>query len=376
LFYKNVRNPLHSSNYNKNIVNTLNRKPDAFWYFNNGVTAITELIPDIGQHAKKITTHGLQIINGAQTIYSVYQAYLNASEKDRKKMDIDARIMLRLIRSSDEDLNTEITKYTNSQNPLYNRDFFSNDDVQVRLQNASFETDYWYEKRRGEFRLEDKEKFDVEIVSNELMALAYMAFFKQHPVNAIMNSDKFFTSKKEDVTGLYEDIFNDATEYVDMLASFLMWQLILEPFKQENEDGIRSIPETVIDYLMPNLALSKIVLTKYLVKKLKPKKRLNIMKYIVEAFEKNKANDIDLFIKIIAYSLKKMQHKLETGDEIKSQEKFNKLMTNIVFYETIKTEIEESDLIMKDIEDIEIGDDGIKIPSKILDKEAESKQSK
>ena len=81
-----------------------------------------------------------------------------------------------------------------------------------------------------------------------------------------------------------------------------------------------------------------------------------------------------LFIKVIAYSLKKIESKLDIDNEIKSRKKFNKLMTNIVFYETIKTEIEESDLVMKDIEDINLEDD-IKIPNEILDKEAKSKQA-
>ncbi len=350
LFYKNVRNPLHSSNYNKNIVNTLNKKPDAFWYFNNGVTAITELIPDIGQHAKKIIIHGLQVINGAQTIYSVYQAYLNASEKDRKKMDTDARIMLRLIRSSDEDLNAEITKFTNSQNPLYNRDFFSNDDVQVRLQNASFETNYWYEKRRGEFRLNKKiNELGITIISSELIALAYMTFFKQQPVNAIANPNNFFVSKKEDAKGLYEDIFNDATEYKDMLASLLMWKLILQLFGHEETDDI-TIPEPIMDFLKPCLALSNVVLTKYLVKKLKPQNGLNLSDYIIRTFEKER--NVDLFEKVIVYSFKKMQEKLDAKDIIKAQEKIEKLMTNIVFYETIKTEIEETEILIEEIDSI------------------------
>lgn len=69
---------------------------NAFWYFNNGITAITKIIPEVGVHAKKIKLEGLQIINGAQTVYSIYQAYQRAA------MDSDARLTFRWIRSSDE----------------------------------------------------------------------------------------------------------------------------------------------------------------------------------------------------------------------------------------------------------------------------------
>jgi hypothetical protein len=109
LFFKNVRNPLHKSNYNERIVKTLLDRPRAFWYFNNGVTAITKIIPAIGNHATNIQLQGLQIINGAQTVYSIYKAYESATEQQRQIMDADARVTFRLIRSSDEEFNLEIT---------------------------------------------------------------------------------------------------------------------------------------------------------------------------------------------------------------------------------------------------------------------------
>ncbi len=65
LFFKNIRNPLLISKYNGQIIETLQKRPDTFWYFNNGITAITKRIPDVGNHAKTLTVKGVQIINGA-----------------------------------------------------------------------------------------------------------------------------------------------------------------------------------------------------------------------------------------------------------------------------------------------------------------------
>jgi AIPR protein len=129
LFFKNVRNPIHRSNYNEKIVETLLKKPNAFWYFNNGITAITKIMPEVGIHAKKIKLEGLQIINGAQTVYSIYQAYQNATRIQRVAMDSDARMTFRLIRSSDEEFNMQITRYTNSQNSMEDRGFLVSDTV-------------------------------------------------------------------------------------------------------------------------------------------------------------------------------------------------------------------------------------------------------
>ena len=74
LFYKNVRNPLLQSQFNEDIERTALDNPAYFWYYNNGITAITYLLPTIGKKAEQIELTGLQIINGAQTVYSIYRA--------------------------------------------------------------------------------------------------------------------------------------------------------------------------------------------------------------------------------------------------------------------------------------------------------------
>ena len=130
--------PLPQSNYNQAIVDTLNKKPEMFWYFNNGITAISKMIKPVGFDSQIAELRGLQIINGAQTVYSVYSAYKNANEGQREIMDLETKINLRLIRSNNDDMNLEITRYTNSQKPMEARDFWANDEVQIRLQEESF----------------------------------------------------------------------------------------------------------------------------------------------------------------------------------------------------------------------------------------------
>lgn len=152
LFYKNVRNPLLQSQFNEEIEKTAIENPAYFWYYNNGITGITYLLPKIGKKAEKIQLTGLQIINGAQTVYSIYQAYKNASPTKRIQMDSESLLTLRLLKSGGKDFDLNVTRYTNLQNPIYDRDFCANDDIQVKLQNESYQTKLWYEKRRDEFR--------------------------------------------------------------------------------------------------------------------------------------------------------------------------------------------------------------------------------
>ena len=294
LFFKNIRNPLHHSEYNKQIIETLKHRPDTFWYFNNGITAITKLIPDMGNHAEKLTVKGLQVINGAQTVYSIYKAYEDATLDQREVMDTDARVSFRLIRSSDEQFNLEITRFTNQQNKIEDRDFVANLDTQRRLQLESFDTNYWYEKRRGEFRNREELKAQgIQVIPNNELITAYMAFHLQRPFDA-MNTDKFFLRRKDDVEGLYDEVFNEHTRFDDMLAAAKM-SAIERLF-------LAKIMEQMLDtktHLIPiGLASCKLIIIKYLSKKGKSQ---NVNEFIHTLFE-NKEK-VYILENILVYSM-------------------------------------------------------------------------
>ena len=357
LFFKNVRNPLHRSNYNEKIVETLQRRPNTFWYFNNGVTAITKRIPDVGKIANTLTVKGLQIINGAQTVYSIYKAYENASYDEREIMDTDARISFRLIRSSDEDFNLEITRYTNRQNEMQPRDFAANLDEQQRLQLESFKTNYWYEKRREEFRLDEniKAKNDITVVANNLFAMTYVAFHLQKPMAAILYQDKFFLKRTEDAEGLYEEIFNANTKFVDMYNSFLIWEMMLQYYSQEDEKGniVSQITENMLPLFIINLALLKIVLQKYLnVKYANSTKSVNLQNFVKETFENNDKTKKELINKIWLYSVEIIENKTYNPDIVKAQENLNKLLTFQGAYDILCQEVEDKKITVEDIENI------------------------
>lgn len=99
LFEKNVRNPLQRSSINAEIESTLKNNPSYFWYYNNGITAITRSIPEISQQAEEFDVVGLQIINGAQTAYSVFKAIQGCTPEQRMLIDTEARITFRLLKS-------------------------------------------------------------------------------------------------------------------------------------------------------------------------------------------------------------------------------------------------------------------------------------
>ena len=220
LFFRNIRNPLIASQYNRQIEETLTKSPVYFLYFNNGITAITQHPPrKINATAKQFDMTGLQIINGAQTVYSIYQAYKNAKNGDKNFINSNALIRFQLIQSGSRDMELDIARYTNQQNPTEARDFWAYDEVQIRLQNESFKTNYWYEIRRGEFR--ETPDNEVVIVTNEEFARAYSCFV----LGLYYNLEMLFVSEKNK-PGLYESIFNQDTKFDDMLVSYKMKEFL------------------------------------------------------------------------------------------------------------------------------------------------------
>ncbi len=337
LFFKNVRNPLIHSKVNENIEETLKNEIPYFWYFNNGITALTSGVDGhINPTAKSIKVSGLQIINGAQTVYSVYKSYRDASAKDRRIMDKEALLTMRLLTVNSKELGLKITRYTNSQNPMEERDFWANDDVQVALQQQSFNTKYWYEKRRGEFREVPE---GITPVSNRDFAMYHLIFNLEKPVEAqqAMRSDKdyFFISRKDDKDGLYEEIFlENPVRFDDMLAAYLFCEAIHANITAEINDEAA----TTLTFFF--FTLAKTLLKKYLFWKYKSKS-INLTEFIIEKH----SDDNLLFAKVIEFTIQESFLYLDISNNINmnkhDDEKFYTLLTREIKQEVAKEHFEQ-----------------------------------
>ncbi len=336
LFYKNVRNPLLQSRFNEEIEKTALENPAYFWYYNNGITAITYLLPVMREQAVKVELTGLQIINGAQTVYSIYRAYKDASPTKRAQMDSEALITLRLLKSGGKDFDLNVTRFTNSQNPVNDRDFCANDDIQVSLQNAFYQKKFWYEKRRGEFR---ETPSGVHKVPNYVFANAYLAYQLQDPVSVLENyaqkrrtgKDMCFISHRDHIHGLYEKIFNLNTSFEDVLCAFYIFSVIVD-------EG--SYDKTFRSNFYHLLALSRVAFIKYLQKKYN--KGINVNKYIIDLCERN---DTGLIFKVFKFLRTFLDQQIEVvGNEEKTIERTFKFLFTLSHYEKIKEALEDTDM--------------------------------
>lgn len=366
LFHKNVRNPLLESQFNEEIEQTALDNPAYFWYYNNGITAITYSLPTIGDKAQKIGLIGFQIINGAQTVYSVYRAYKSASKAKRRAMDNEIFITLRLLKSGGKSFDLNVTKYTNSQNPVEDRDFYANDNIQVMLQNTSYLTNIWYEKRRGEFR-ETPE--NVRRIPNSVFANVYLAYHLQDPVSVVKNyifrltnngKNLNFISHKEHKDGLYEKIFNEKTIFEDMLCAFYIFDFLIYKERIPYE-------KTFQTWIYHLLALFKVVFSKYLKAKFKSDK-LNVNKHIIDIYKNDTKNDRrndrrnnsgsknkDNILKTFEFISKFIDKELEIENNKpvnKTNNKMRKFLLESSHYERVRDSLEELDISVNDIEEI------------------------
>ncbi|MBC1224602.1 AIPR family protein, partial [Nostoc sp. UCD120] len=127
LFSKNIRSFVGLTDVNDGIQDTLLHSPETFLYLNNGVTVLCSKIQKTvkGGYSDKSVgdfyCEGISIINGAQTVGTMGTAYQTNSEEVKK-----AKVFLKLIslENCPPDFALKVTKSTNTQNKVENRDFF------------------------------------------------------------------------------------------------------------------------------------------------------------------------------------------------------------------------------------------------------------
>jgi len=219
LFRKNVRNFLGSSRTNRKIQDTLQKDPNNFWYYNNGITVLCDQANIIMEEGY-IRLENPQIVNGCQTVMSIQQY----------SGELDGEVMVRIIESTDHDFINYLTLYQNSSNPVHARDLKSNDPVQIRLKHEFKRQGYFYEIKRGEdYRSMIKKypaiksEFNGRKINNEEIA-KLLATIKLDPAVALSSgSEKFFDD-------YYNEIFPSGLSTFNCLAPYHFLKIIRDTY--------------------------------------------------------------------------------------------------------------------------------------------------
>jgi AIPR protein len=150
LLERNIRKHL---GFNKNRINTkiketlLSTNRESFYMYNNGITMICSKFRENGFATNWIVkTEDLQIINGGQTCKTIQHTIQENPLLDYS----NTYVMIRLyeIDKEEEQVITDITISTNSQNPVDLRDFKANDAIQKKLEIAIQDLGFAYKRKR------------------------------------------------------------------------------------------------------------------------------------------------------------------------------------------------------------------------------------
>ncbi|WP_081641728.1 AIPR family protein [Dickeya dadantii] len=235
---KNIRGGLGlSSDVNVSIKDTLINNPEMFWYYNNGITVLVDTYTASMRNASSRRESGrfnfvnASIINGAQTVTTIGNAYLNgdASIEHLENIKVNVRF-IKVDPSIDgnRDVSLNVTIANNSQNKVTGRDFVSKDPVQMALRDSvNLEEPYIYEiKRSGDLEnLTDHYHINMD---DALNALVCSSFIARNLALLKSNRGRFFESL---TSPLYKSVFNPSVSSVFLINSINLYRKSLAYLK-------------------------------------------------------------------------------------------------------------------------------------------------
>ncbi|EFD49896.1 hypothetical protein HMPREF0569_0077 [Micrococcus luteus SK58] len=206
IFDRNIRTVLSSTPTNETIDKTIESDPSHFWYFNNGITVVADSIKCPHRTAPRpndesFLLKSLNVVNGAQTCGALARALKAGVNLE------EVRVTIRIISTQGQsnDFEQLVTRYTNTQNQITNKEFVSLDNVQQELSDLLRGEDILYAYKTGQVDgASYKFSFDLEDATRAMACLT-------GPRNA--------TRAKREIGRMWADL--SAAPYTDLFNSRL-----------------------------------------------------------------------------------------------------------------------------------------------------------
>lgn len=218
LFARNVRWYMGENRVNREIEETIEKHPERFWFFNNGLTLICDGVEtkhDVDQgHRVELTRP--QIVNGQQTTRTLHRLWaLGDSDRAQvRRTMVSVRAIQPDSGTDSDDLVSGIVRATNWQTLVTASELHANDLLQIELGRELAAKGYWYKRKKGEA---DAPRGPRRVVSMEDLA------------RAVGGSEHESLALREGITPLftdyYDEIFDGSREPDDYLARWWIWEL-------------------------------------------------------------------------------------------------------------------------------------------------------
>jgi hypothetical protein len=248
----NVRSFLSQTNtVNKGIRDTLREQPERFMAYNNGVVIVAD-----EAHLERAADgspgiawlKGMQVVNGGQTMASIFFTKKKFSGIDLRKVRVPAKIIV--LRRSDglaEDaLIADISRYANSQSAVKGSDLYANKPFHVQMEKLAMTTycpdgvgRWYYERAAGSYKVmldrEAKTAADLRRLQESMPPgrkltktdfAKYLCAWMQLPDLVSLGGQKAFPVFMKRVTMADDEtpVLPDASEYRHMIAKVIIFK--------------------------------------------------------------------------------------------------------------------------------------------------------
>ena len=225
LFAENIRVVIPRSDINEGILNTIKEEPEAFGYYNNGITILSEEIQigaggSLNRETGYFCLSKASVVNGAQTVSTLGSVLGTDFEANLSR----AFVLVRCVEVSSEnaDLGSRITRFANTQNEVSSQDFTFLDQTQHRLVRELQVLEYEYLLRSSELpRSRDLSR--VIDVRQAAIGLACSSQNIAYSVVAKREVSRLFSDNS-----IYKALFNPSTEALRLLRSVLITRKVDE----------------------------------------------------------------------------------------------------------------------------------------------------
>lgn len=175
IFESNVRDYQGNNSVNSCIADTLkNKKGEDFWWFNNGITILSDNIKLITN--KKLSIDNPEIVNGLQTSTEIFNYF---SEYPDKLQDDKRNVLVRFIVPTSEEIRDDIIFATNNQTNIPKSSLRVTDAIHLQIEMYCKARGLYYDRRKNYYK--NQRKKATEIISVSFLAQCLISILLRKP---------------------------------------------------------------------------------------------------------------------------------------------------------------------------------------------------
>lgn len=228
IFDSNVRDYQNKTIVNKEIENTIKNDYNTdFWWLNNGITIIAG--KDSTQIGKKLSLKNVQIVNGLQTSYSIYNSLKDINFDEFKD---DRSLFVKIIICDQKDIIDRIIRATNSQNAIPSGVLRATDTIQRDIEQFFLSKGYYYDRRKNYYRNLGKPRDKIISINLLSQCIVSLVLPDKNPSRARSNPT-ILIKKDED----YNSVFGGKYDFQVYLNSVLIFKKVDKELKKLISDA-------------------------------------------------------------------------------------------------------------------------------------------